>query len=235
MPCLPHTAKPPRPHAIIFDFDGVIVHSEPLHLRATQEALAARGLTMERDEYYARYVGFHDADMFLAYAADHGLIWCSDDLQELIAAKALRFAALEENAASDGVILIDGAEACVRRLAEIAPLAIASGARREEIERLLARAGLVPLFRTIVAAGETRSGKPAPDPYAEAAARLNAAPARTIAIEDTAAGLASARAAGLRCIGLTTTFPASKLALADVVVERLDEITGALVRSIVSG
>ena len=205
------------------------MHSEPLHLRAMSEALATRGLRVERDEYYDRYVGMHDADMFTAYAADRGLTWCSDDLQELIAVKAMRFAALEETDAG----LVEGAAACVRRMADVAPLAIASGARRDEIERLLHRAGLASLFRTIVAAGETRFGKPAPDPYAEAAARLKATPARAIAIEDTSAGLAAARAAGLRCIGITTTFSAAKLGLADVVVDRLDEITGDLVRSLV--
>jgi beta-phosphoglucomutase len=229
MACVPHTPRRPSPQAVVFDFDGVIVHSEPLHLRATSEALATRGLQIGREEYYTRYVGMHDADMFTAYAADRGLIWCSDDLQELIAIKALRFAALEETEAG----LVDGAAACVRRMAEIAPLAIASGARRDEIERLLDRVGLASLFRTIVAAGETRFGKPAPDPYAEAAARLAATPSRTIAIEDTAAGLAAARAAGLRCIAITTTFPASRLELADVVVDSLDEITVELVRSLV--
>jgi beta-phosphoglucomutase len=216
------------PQGIIFDFDGVIAHSEPVHLRSTQDALATRGLSISPEEYYARYVGYDDAGMFATLAQDRGLEWCSDDLQELIAAKALRFEALEATHAT----LVPGAEACVRRMADLGPIAIASGARREEIERFLKRAGLGEYFAIIVAAGDTQFSKPAPDPYLAAAAALKAEPAETVAIEDTSAGLASAKAAGLRCIGVTTTFPASKLQLADAVVQSLDEITPDLVRSL---
>ena len=231
MVCVPLTLRPSSPDAIVFDFDGVIVNTEPLHLRATQEALATRGLKVSEDEYYAKYVGYDDAGMFAELASDHRLTWCSDDLQELIAAKALRFEALERTAP----LLAPGAAECVRRMAAVAPLGIASGARRDEIERILARVELAGYFRTIVAAGETASGKPSPDPYAAAAALLKAAPGRTVAVEDTAAGLASAQAAGLRCIGVTATFPASKLSLADAIVSSLDEITLALVQKILSG
>jgi beta-phosphoglucomutase len=228
MVCLPLTPRGQLPEAIVFDFDGVLVNTEPLHLLATQDAVATRGLEMTEEEYYAKYVGYDDAGMFVELASDRGLSWCSDDLQELIAAKALRFEALERTAP----LLTPGAAECVRRLANASPLAIASGARREEIERILHRVELAGYFRVIVAAGETAFGKPAPDPYAAAAARLEAAPGRTIAIEDTAAGLASAKAAGLRCIAITSTFPASKLSLADRIVGSLDEISLDLVRGL---
>jgi HAD superfamily hydrolase (TIGR01509 family) len=149
----------------------------------------------------------------------------------MLVAKALRFEELERA----GAVLVPGAAECVRRMANVSPLAVASGARPEEIERMLARLELRPYFRVIVGSGDTPFSKPAPDPYLEAAARLRAQPSRAVAIEDTAAGLASAKAAGLMCIGITTTFPASKLSLADVVVTSMDEITGDLVRSLVQG
>lgn len=215
--------------AIVFDFDGVIVNSEPLHLAATQQALALRGVELSAEEYYDRYVGYDDVGMFEQFVLDRGLSWCSDDLQEMLVAKALRFEALE----AGGALLVPGAAECVRRMAAVAPLAVASGARREEIERILGRVNLVTIFQAIVAAGETPSGKPAPDPYLAAVAKLHAQPARAVAIEDTAAGLASAKAAGLRCVGITTTFPATKLSLADVVVHSMDEITAELVRGLV--
>jgi beta-phosphoglucomutase len=217
------------PDAIVFDFDGVIVNTEPLHLRATQEAVAQLGHSIDPGEYYDRYVGYNDVEMFDHFARDRGLTWCSDDLQALIASKALRFEALEASAA----ILAPGAAECIRRLAGVSVLAVASGARREEIERILARLDLARYFRTIVAAEDTASGKPAPDPYLAAVARLEARPARTVAIEDTSAGLASAKAAGLLCIGVTSTFAASKLSLADLVVSSLDEITIETVRGLV--
>jgi HAD superfamily hydrolase (TIGR01509 family) len=212
--------------AVVFDFDGVIVNSEPLHLAATQQALATRGIELSAEEYYDRYVGFDDVGMFNQLAVDRGLIWCSDDLQEMLVAKALQFEALE----TSGALLVPGAAECVRRMAALSPIAIASGARREEIERILDRVKLRSLFQTIVAAGETPSGKPAPDPYLAAVAKLRAKPASAIAIEDTSAGLASAKAAGLRCIGITTTFPAAKLSLADTIVHSMDEITQDTIR-----
>jgi beta-phosphoglucomutase len=230
MPCLPLKPQLPAPQGIVFDFDGVIINSEPLHLAATRAALALRGVELADDEYYTRYVGYDDVGVFQQVAVDRGLPWCSDDLQELLVAKALRFEELEKA----GAVLVPGAAECVRRMADLSPLAIASGARPVEIERILVRLNLRPYFRTIVGSGETPSSKPAPDPYIEAAARLGAQPSRTVAIEDTAAGLASAKAAGLRCIGITTTFPASKLSLADVVVESMGEITAGLVRSLVT-
>jgi beta-phosphoglucomutase len=229
MVCLPPQPEPRAPQAVVFDFDGVIVHTEPLHLAASRDALAMRGIDLSDEEYYEKYVGYDDVGMFRQLAIDRALPWCSDDLREVLIAKALRFEELEK----DGAGLVPGAAACVRRMAELSPLAIASGARPEEIERILVRLDLRSYFRAIVGSGDTPSSKPAPDPYIEAAARLRAQPSRSIAIEDTAAGLASARAAGLRCIGITTTFSASKLSLADVVVNSMEEITADLVRSLV--
>jgi HAD superfamily hydrolase (TIGR01509 family) len=230
VPCLPLRPRPGSPDAIVFDFDGVLVNTEPLHLTATQHALALRGQSIAQGEYYERYVGFNDVEMFVQMARDRGLTWCSGDVQELIAAKALQFEKLEGTAA----ILAPGAADCVRRLADLSPLGVASGARREEIERILARLELARYFRAIVASGETPWGKPAPDPYLAAAALLKAKPARTVAIEDTAAGLASARAAGLRSIGIAGTFPPSKLSLADIVVSSLDEITPEMLRHLLA-
>jgi beta-phosphoglucomutase len=215
----------PPPDSIVFDFDGVLVLSEPLHLRATQEALALRGITLTPDEYYERYVGYNDVDMLAQLAQDRGLTWCSDDLQELIAAKAFRFEALEETVD----LAVPGAADCVRRMAALAPLGVASGARREEVQRILDRIGLASYFGAIVASGDTPFSKPAPDPYLAATAALRARPDRSVAVEDTAAGLASAKAAGLRCIGITTTFPSTKLNLADSIVGSMDEITVELV------
>ncbi|HXH07338.1 MAG TPA: HAD family phosphatase [Vicinamibacterales bacterium] len=216
------------PQAIVFDFDGVLVDTETLHLRSAQEALAALGLELDEKEYYARYVGFDDEEMFRQLAADRHLRLGEAQLARLLATKVRRFAELQERAA-----LVPGAAACVRRLAAVAPLAIASGARRDEIERLLVRTGLAGAFTAIVAAGETPRGKPAPDPYARAVALLGADARCAVAIEDTPAGLESARAAGLRCIGLTTTFARELLDGADAVVASLDEVTPALLAELV--
>ena len=122
-------------------------------------------------------------------------------------------------------MLYPRAAACVRRLAAAFPLGIASGALKHEIETIVASAGLTGCFQFIVAAGDTPCSKPAPDPYL-LAARLHRRPAADcVAIEDSRWGLASAKAAGMKCVGITHTYPAEQLVDADLVVTSLDQLT----------
>ena len=140
----------------------------------------------------------------------------------ILADKAARFAALQ----ADGDPIFPGAVELVRRLGAAVPLAIASGARREEIERTLTHAGLSSAFLVVVAAGSTPQGKPAPDPYLRAAELLGVDPSCSAAIEDSRWGLESARGAGLKAVGVTHSYPAHELQPhADLVVTTLDEIT----------
>jgi beta-phosphoglucomutase len=220
---------------IVLDFDGVVVNSEPLHLRAFQEVLAAGGDTLSAHEYYARYVGLDDAAMFAAFASDRGRPASDAWVQQLIQAKTTRMQAL----LSDGSPLFPGASERIRQLAAVVPIAIASGALRHEILMVLEGAGLAACFTAIVAAGETARGKPAPDPYARAVDLLGQSagapmdPARVVAVEDTTQGLASARAARLRTIAVTTTYPADVVRGADAVVPTLREVTVPLLASLV--
>ena len=85
--------------AIIFDFDGVLANTEPLHLRAYQEVLAVEGVTLSERDYYGRYLGFDDVGAFTAIGADAGRGWTSVDIARLISAKADRLELLEENVA----------------------------------------------------------------------------------------------------------------------------------------
>ena len=108
---------------------------------------------------------------------------------------------------------LPGAADFIRAAAAVVPIAIASGALTHEIEEILDRAGLRPLFTAIVGADQTARSKPAPDPYLDAFARLKAhagrplEPSRTVAIEDSMWGLVSARGAGLRLVAVTNTYP----------------------------
>jgi HAD superfamily hydrolase (TIGR01509 family) len=211
--------------AIVFDFDGVLADSEPLHLRCYQEVLSEIGITLGRDEYYERYLGFDDAGAFDAVGQARGQRWSADQIAALVVRKTIAF---DELLASVDV-LYPAAARCVERLAARFPLGIASGALRHEIEAILRRAGLDRHFRFIVAAGDTAVSKPAPDPYRRAAELHGMAPARCLAIEDSRWGIESAGAAGLRCVGITHTYPAHELRSADAVIDSLDELTLDLV------
>jgi HAD superfamily hydrolase (TIGR01509 family) len=212
--------------AVVFDFDGVIADSEPLHFRAFQGTLAEKGVGMTESDYYARYLGYDDSGVFRAVSSDNGLTWNADIVAELVERKASRLAALER----DTSVLFPGADAAIRRLAAAVPLAIASGALRAEIVRVLERAHLIGYFAAVVAAEDTPASKPAPDPYLRAVTLLRAAmgvplsPAECVAVEDSRWGLESARAAGLHTIAVTHTYPADSLTEADLVISSLDAL-----------
>ena len=214
--------------AIVFDFDGVLVDSEPLHLRAYQEVLEPIGLSLPREKYYASYLGYDDAGVFRAVAEARD--WPLDDgqLEALIAEKCRVF----DELLGGGDIMYPGAAECIVRLAAEWPLGIASGAARPEIEAALRGRELDRHFRFIVAAGETPAGKPAPDPYRKAAT-LHGVPAETcVAIEDSRWGIESAKGAGLWCVGITHTYPVAELLDADAIVTSLAELTPQLIRNL---
>lgn len=216
------------PRAIVFDFDGVLANTEPLHFRAYRDVLAGVAIDLSQADYYARYLGYDDVGAFRAIAADRGRSLDDEAIADLVARKAVRLEQLER----DTDVLFPGAANAVRRLADRFPLAIASGALGAEIKRVLDATGLARFFVGVVAAEDTARSKPAPDPYVRAVALVTKAvigeplqPSECIAIEDSRWGLESARLAGLRTIAVTHTYPAATLAeAADLVIESLDAL-----------
>ena len=213
--------------AIVFDFDGVIADSEPLHLKAFQRALAEEGMTLGEDEYFNRYLGYDDVGVFEAIARDRALPWTARHVTELVAHKGMKLQAL----ISGGEVLFPGAPAFIRAAAAEVPVAIASGALRHEIVQILESAALDELFAAIIASGDTPASKPSPAPYLLAFERLQERaakrldPHRCVAIEDSLWGLESARQAGLRCVGVTTSYTAVELPGAELVIEGLHALT----------
>lgn len=214
--------------ALVFDFDGVLADSEPIHLRAYQETLEPLGRSLPREEYYARYLGYNDYDMFKALAAERKWPLKDDEIESLIAEKGRIF----EGLVAGGDHLYPGAADAIVRLAASYPLGIASGALRHEIESALRAHGLDRHFRFIVASGDTLSSKPAPDPYSRAATLHGMDPSKCLAIEDSRWGIESAKAAGLWCIGITNTYPVAELLDADAIITSLQELTPELIDSL---
>ena len=213
--------------AVVFDFDGVIANSEPLHFRAFHDALARSGVSVTEAEYYARYLGYDDVGSFNAIAADRGRAWSEAELGDLMRHKAGRLEELEGGQS----VLFPGAEAAIKRLAASYPLAIASGALRREIVRVLERERLAEFFVALVSAEDTASSKPAPDPYLRAVNLLASAtgtplqPGECVAVEDSRWGIESARAAGLMTIAITHSYPADTFAEAGAIIGHLDRLT----------
>lgn len=206
--------------AIVFDFDGVIANSEPLHYRAYHGVLAAEGVSLTESDYYTRYLGYDDVGAFTAIAFDRGLAWTDAQVESLVARKAARMEELERDAS----VIFPGAREAIVSSAAAMPIAIASGALGAEIRRILAHAHLTSHFTAIVAAEDTPSSKPAPDPYLKAVELLRQAhgpieASECVALEDSRWGLDSARAAGLRTVGVAHTYAEGELtACADYVI-----------------
>ena len=213
--------------AIVFDFDGVIADSEPLHLTAFQRTLAEDGVTLSGDDYYSKYLGYDDVGMFEAVARDRGIAMTDRHVTALVARKG----AMLQELLHRGAILFPGAVEFIRAAADAVPIAIASGAMRHEILEVVEAAGVSGLFMTIVAAGDTPESKPSPAPYLLAFEQLRRKtgrsldPRKCVAIEDSKWGLESARGAGLRCVGVTNSYGADELVAAELVVGSLNELT----------
>jgi beta-phosphoglucomutase len=213
--------------AIVFDFDGVIANSEPLHLVAFQQALSEDGLELSASEYYERYLGYDDVGMFEAFGRDRRLPMDAGRVAELVTRKGERM----QHLLRSGSVLFPGALEFIREAAAAVPVAIASGALRHEIVEIITAAGAGNLFSTIVAAGDTPESKPSPTPYRLAFEQLCQRtgraldPRRSVAIEDSHWGLESARGAGLRLVGVTSSYPAAELSIAELVVSGLSSLT----------
>jgi len=216
--------------AMIFDFDGVIADSEPLHFRAFRDILHAEGLDLSERRYYEAYLGFADRDLFIHGYAENGRPLDAGDVDALVARKSRRYLELVERE----LVILPGVEPFVRSAAARWPLAICSGALRREIETILELAGLRACFGVIVSADDVDACKPDPAGYLLALERLNATDgfdpplraAECLVVEDSLPGLAAADAAGMPSLAVASSHDPHLLAdKAHRVVATLDEVT----------
>src|SRR5258708_9763422 len=149
-----------RIEAIVFDFDGVLADSEPLHLRVYQQLLEPHGIRLDQPTYCARYLGFDDEGVFRQIAVDYNLLLGDEEIELLIEEKARRF----ETLVSGGDVLYPGAAPCVARLAAGSPLGIASGALRAAIELMHRGTCLMHDLRFIDSVRGTEHTLPPPTP-----------------------------------------------------------------------
>lgn len=218
--------------AILFDFNGVLVDDEPIHLEIFQRVLAEEGFSLSAADYYSRYVGLDDRACFAAVLAAAGESATVPRLMRLIARKASYY---QERIRRDGYPFFTGAVELVQAFAaQGRMLGVVSGALREEVEGALRQAGILDRFKVLVTAEDVRESKPDPEGYQRALEGLNSLPPlperllhphEVLAVEDSPAGLAAAAELGLATLGIAHTFPAHRLGGADAVVGSLRELT----------
>ncbi|GFO57015.1 haloacid dehalogenase [Geomonas sp. Red276] len=209
--------------AVIFDFDGIIVDSEPLHYKAFQEVLVPLGLGYSWQQYLDEYLGFDDRDAFRESFRAGGRHLSDQELHRLMAEKAEAFIRI----VSAGVAPYPGVVELIRSISGALPLALCSGALRSDIDPVLEQLSLTGAFDVIVTANEVAASKPDPESYLMALERLQhkfpgaVKGASTLAVEDTPAGIASATGAGLKVLGVTNSYPEERLLGAVKVVDSL--------------
>ena len=222
----------PWPEAVLFDFDGILVDSEPMHYRAFTEVLDPRGMGFTWQKYVETYMGFDDRDAFREAFRAKGISLDDANLAELVAAKSDAFL----RGLRGGVTAYPGAVPMIESLhAAGRPLALCSGALLSDIEPIFAQLGIGHCFDVIVSADNVRRSKPDPESYALAFSRLSerhptsmTIPGKSIAVEDTPAGIRSAKGAGLRVLAVTNSYGAGELAEADWITDSLERVRIAI-------
>ncbi|ACH38885.1 phosphatase/phosphohexomutase-related hydrolase [Citrifermentans bemidjiense Bem] len=208
--------------AVIFDFDGIIVDTEPAHYEAFQKVLAPLGLGFPWQDYLDGFLGLDDRDAFRKVFRIEGRPLYDAELDDLIRLKGLAFTDM----VSAGVTPYPGVVELIRALSVRLPVALCSGARRSDVVPVLALLGLAGSFDAMVTADEVAASKPDPESYRTAVARLRKIfPAvdasTTLAIEDTPAGIASATGAGVKVLAVTNSYPRERLVEATWIVDSL--------------
>jgi beta-phosphoglucomutase len=201
--------------AVVFDFNGTLSKDEPILCEIFMELFAEQGRPLSAQEYYDQLAGLSDPEIVRTWLGpDHPAV------DDVIGERIRRY----REAAADGSTVPDEIRAAVRYAAAHVPLAIVSGAARAEIEPVLEGAQLAEAISVVVAAEDVARGKPAPDGYREAVRLLDEDldPGDVVAFEDTEAGVASAKDAGLRCVAVLGTLSPARLLRADEIVERVD-------------
>jgi HAD superfamily hydrolase (TIGR01509 family) len=213
---------------VIFDFDGIIVDTEPLHYRAFQEILNPLGLGYPWEDYLRCYIGYDDRDAFRTTFLAAGRTIGNGMLEKLIEAKGAAF----QRIIAAGVKPYPGVPELLRSISGNLPLGLCSGALPSDIEPILKHLGIAGSFDVIVTAADVRASKPDPESYSLTVTRLiSVYPARGVtagnclAIEDTPAGIASAKVAGLKVMAVTNSYPKEELTNADQVVTSLADVT----------
>jgi HAD superfamily hydrolase (TIGR01509 family) len=215
--------------AVIFDFDGVIVDSEPIILKLTQEMAAQEGWKVTEEEYYRDYLALDDRGIVEHLYRSHGQPLDRVRRDELVAWKGRRY----QEIIRGGLPPMPGAVEFVIMMAHHYPLAIASGSLLAEVHHLLTKMGLRDEFSVLATADDCQRSKPDPEVYLTALFRLRALPhfhdeplqsGECLAIEDAPLGVVAAQAAGFKCLALAHSRAPAELQLADLIASHFDDV-----------
>lgn len=214
--------------ALITDFDGVVADSEPLHLQGFAAVLAREGVTFTHEDYYGSYLGLDDHDCFLAAGRDSGIEFSQETIARMIASKTR----MMQSMMAESIKPIDGIVPLLTSLARARiPMAVCTGALRNEVEICARAIGVRQHFLAIVTAEDVSKGKPDPQGYAKALDQLREITGRPlqarrcVVTEDAPAGIAAAKLAGMKVLAITSSYPPEAIRQADLIVDSFKSVT----------
>jgi len=215
--------------AIIFDFDGVIVDTEPLHLKAFQRTLEESSINLSEEEYTANYLAYDDKTFFKELFKDRNFEHNEAVISEFANRKSEHF----NNVLKGNILILEGVQDFISRVSLKYPLSIGSGALRNEIVEILEYVGLRKHFDIIVSADEVENCKPDPEVYIKVLEHLNdlgLASSTILAneclvIEDSISGVKAAHSAGMKCLAITNSYSAEDLSEAELVADSLKTLS----------
>jgi beta-phosphoglucomutase len=204
-----------RVRAVAFDFNGTLSHDEPIMCAIYERLFTEHGRPMTEAQYYSSLAGNTEESIIGGWLGVEG-----DELAALVGERIRRY----REAVADGSTVPPALRDAVRHAAGRVPVAVVSGAFREEIVPVLDAAGVADLFTTLVTADDVMNGKPDPECYRLLVERLGEGirPADVVVFEDTEAGIAAAKGAGVRCVAVRGTLPDERLSRADELVDAID-------------
>jgi len=211
--------RPAQPDGIIFDLDGVLMNSSPIHADAYRQALSA--LPIGHFDY-SRLAGLRTIDGIRLLLNGASILFSEEQIEALAAAKSR--IALERIVAENPIV--PGARGVLQALFQVHRLALGTSASVGSVNAFLDRNSIRPLFHCVVHSGDVSRAKPAPDIFAAAARGINLAPEQCLVVEDARAGIAAAKAAGAVACGIPSTCAANDLeqAGADCLIDRLEDL-----------
>ena len=207
-----------RQQAVIWDMDGVITDTAPYHFRAWQEVFRKRDKSYTEADFSNNFGKRNDAIIRNILGSQVS----AEEMEAITTEKETSF----RKSARGKIKPLPGAIELLQSLREYGfSQAIGSSAPIENIRLVTQELGIESFFPVIVSGGEVAEGKPSPQGFLLAAARLGVAPQDCVVIEDATAGVTAAKRAGMRCLAVTNTSPRAKLTRADLVVDTLEKVT----------
>ena len=203
--------------AFIFDMDGVMLDSEPFQLQSFNKVLGKYNIVLSMSEFKKTYMGFRDTQICEKMISTYNLTLSVEDF---VNEKRSTYLSI----IGKGVPPTDGLVEVVKKLFKILPLGIASSSSLKEIEIITQTFKIRNFFKEILSAHQVDHGKPAPDVYLKISEMMGVEPSLCGVNEDTKTGVKSAKAAGMKCVAITTTHSAEELSEADYVISSFNEL-----------